>query len=509
MKKYVSLIWALLVIVALFSFVACEEQDSPQNNKDNQSTQGDQNTTVERVPLDYLPTDGYNNAPFHILEWSCNGVVDVGVSWIPWEEGDVDVQDGDMLNSAVFDRNAWVEETYGVVITKEYASVDISPSYMTRVRGDAETSSNSYQLFTMRTLEIVSLIEEGFFANLNDYEKYLHMDQPWWVQDSVTSFKLGSYQYVASSEMLLRDKGATAALFFNQKLAGDYTELPDFFALAADGDWTLEDMISACELVSHSADQDDLMNSAKDVWGCSGSDSPIYYLYNAAGYKFAHIDEYGYVDYDFADEGTDSILVMKSLFDDFLYQNWYMNSGTIGKTFLQEGQDLFVDGQSLFKSGMIKDTTNMLKNMNDLYGILPHPQYSIDQENYSSLVREHHDSVLGIPAHAADKEMCAVVLEALSWESYYSVYPIFYDTILLSRAAKDKESKEMLKIIFNTRSYDPGLYWDGNSGLHGSDGLLGLSKQKTSDIAHLWGTYKDKVGENIEKINKWITNKEE
>jgi hypothetical protein len=53
------------------------------------------------------------------------------------------------------------------------------------------------------------------------------------------------------------------------------------------------------------------------------------------------------------------------------------------------------------------------------------------------------------------------------------------------------------------------LYWDGGSGLHGSDGLLGLSQKKTSDIAHLWGTYKDKVGENIEKINKWITNKEE
>jgi hypothetical protein len=309
--------------------------------------------------------------------------------------------------------------------------------------------------------------------------------------------------------MLLRDKGATAALFFNQDMADDYTSLPNFFAFAADGDWTLEEMIYACEDVSHSADQDDLMNSAQDIWGCSGSDSPIYYLYNAAGYKFAHIDQYGYIDYDFADEGTDSILVMKSLFDDFLYQNWYMNSGTIGKSFLQEGQDLFVDGQSLFKSGMIKDTTNKLKNMNDLYGILPHPKYSIGQESYSSLVREHHDSVLGIPAYAADKEMCAVVLEALSWESYYSVYPIFYDTILLSRAAKDKESKEMLKIIFNTRSYDPGLYWDGGSGLHGSDGLLGLSQQKTSDIAHLWGTYKDKVGENIKKINMWITNKEE
>ena len=100
--------------------------------------------------------------------------------------------------------------------------------------------------------------------------------------------------------------------------------------------------------------------------------------------------------------------------------------------------------------------------------------------------------------------MCAVVLEALSWESYYSVHPVFYDTILLSRAAKDAESKAMLEIIFATRSYDPGLYWDNASGLHGGEGLLRLSLKGTSDIAGMWAGFRDTIEQNMEDINEWV-----
>ena len=226
------------------------------------------------------------------------------------------------------------------------------------------------------------------------------------------------------------------------------------------------------------------------------------------GKALPHIDEDGYIDYDFADEDSDSIVVMQNIFEKVMYADWYMNTMTVGKNFLQEGQDIFVEGTSLFKGGMVKDTTNKLKDMPDMYGILPYPLYDLDQTEYSSLVWEHHDSSLGIPAYAKDKEMCAVIIEALSWESYYSVYPVFYETILLNRAAKDEESKEMLKIIFSTRSYDPGLYWDRASGLHGNDGLLRLSATKSSDIASLWAKYEGKITENFDEVNDWIADKE-
>lgn len=512
MKKLLSLCLALLLIVsAVFTLIACDDGNEEENNNSNNNTnQGNGSTSAERIPLDYLPTDGYNGATFNILEWTAGGQTDIGMRWVPWEEGDVESKDGDMLGSAVFDRNAWVEENYDVTITKEYCSVDSvngAPPYTSVVRTDAQSTGNAYQLYILRTVNIVQLVEEGLFADMNEYEESLHTDQPWWVQDSVDSFTLGSHLYVAASEMLLRDKGGTAALFFNQVLAADYTDLPNFFELAENREWTLEEMINACSIVSSSLDGDDLMNSAQDMWGCTGGDDPVYYLFNASNYKFAHIDEDGYLSYDFGYD-ENSITATKRIFDEFMYADFYMNTMTVGAQFLEENQDLFVDGGSLFKSGLIKDTALTLKNMTELYGILPHPLYDLDQENYSSLVWEHHDSILGIPEYAADKEMCAVILEAMSWESYYSVCPVFYDTILLSRAAKDSESKAMLQIILDTRSYDPGLYWDNNSGLHGNDGLLRLSKTGSSDIASLWAKYKDTIDGNVDDVNEWIDSKE-
>ncbi len=522
MKKILSFLLALAMVLTLVvTMVACQpaEQpdpdDKPSTNKpstDKPSTNNpdpDEPGTDERIPVNYLPTTTYGGAPIHILEWSCNDVEEVGVSWIPWEEGDVEVEDGDMLASAVFDRNAWVEETYGVDITKEYSSIDGNPGYITLARNDASVDSNLYQIFTMRTIEIIHMIREDLFADMNVYEQYLRFDKPWWVQDSVASFTLGSHLYAASSEMLLRDKGATAALYFNQTLAENYVDdLPDFFELATKGDWTLETMIEACTAVAVSEDGDELINSATDLWGFVGDDDPVYFLYNAAGYKFAHIDEDGFLDYDFAEDGSDSIQVMQDIFLNVIYADWYMHENLIGKKILETDQDLFVDGNALFKSGMVKDTTTELKNMTDMYGILPHPKFSLDQENYSSLVYQHHDSAVGIPSHTANKEMSAVILEALSWESYYSVYPVFYDTILLNRAAKDQESKEMLKIIFATRSYDPGQYWDSTSGLHGGSGLLRLSETGNANIASIWAIHADKVQESVDRVNNWIADKE-
>ena len=201
---------------------------------------------------------------------------------------------------------------------------------------------------------------------------------------------------------------------------------------------------------------------------------------------------------------------MQDIFLDFMYSEHYFNL-EVNKSMLEEGEHLFAEGKALFNSGLVKETTTKLKNMENLYGILPHPMLNEDQDNYSSLVWVHHDSSVGIPAHTADHEMSAIILEALSWESYYSVYPTFYETILLNRAAKDEDSKRMLQVIFQTRSYDPGQYYDTgsySSGLHGGEGLLRLSGTGNADIAGMWAKYEDTVKLNMQKVNNWISGNE-
>ena len=515
MKKVLTLCMALILVLtaAVTMLASCGGGNTPSDDT-NKPVGGGNTDSSERIPLDvpekYYEVDG-EKTQYHILEWAAGGQNTPGQSWIPWEEGDVETEDGDMLGSAVFRRNAWVEQEFGVEITKEYASVEIAPTFKTRVTNNASTSANEFQLITLRTLNIIELIQEDLYLDMNLYSDILHTNQPWWVKDAVTSFTLGSHLYVASTELLLRDKGATSTLYFNQYMARDYEDdLPNFFELVDNKEWTIERMIDACEIVAHPNDGDDELNSTDDVWGIVGGDDPVYYLYNAFGYKFAHIDEFGYIEYDYG-FNPETITVMQDIFLNVMYADFYFNNYVMSDL-LEEGQNVFVQGNSLFYSSMVKDTTTRMKNMEDLYGILPHPMLDEDQEDYSSLVWVHHDASLGIPAHVSDPEMCAIILEALSWESYYTVFPVFYETILLNRAAKDEDSKRMLEVVFGARSYDPGQYYDSGSnasGLHGNDGLLRLTTKGTYDIAGMWAGFRGVVEANMQEVNNWIAGNED
>jgi hypothetical protein len=100
--------------------------------------------------------------------------------------------------------------------------------------------------------------------------------------------------------------------------------------------------------------------------------------------------------------------------------------------------------------------------------------------------------------------MVSIVLEHLSYLSYYDVYPIFYDTVLMGRSTRDQQSRDMLEIIFQTRSFDPGQYWDLGSGLHGGDGYLRLAATKNTNIASIWAKWEKAVNANFEKINEFV-----
>ena len=96
------------------------------------------------------------------------------------------------------------------------------------------------------------------------------------------------------------------------------------------------------------------------------------------------------------------------------------------------------------------------------------------------------------------------MLEAMSSEYYRSVRPVYFEMSLESRTARDAESADMLEIIFQTRSFDPGQYWDLGSGLHGGDGYLRLAATKNTNIASIWAKWEKAVNANFEKINGFV-----
>ncbi|MBQ7338543.1 MAG: hypothetical protein IJW40_08855 [Clostridia bacterium] len=503
-KRLLAAILALVMMLGVMSLLSCAD-DQQEGNGDTPADEGttpdeggetDEGAPEERLPLN-LPEVNYNGAQIHVMEWSAGGQVDTGKGWIPWEEIDVDDYDGDLLTGAIYDRNSLIEETYGVVITKEYVSVD--QGYDTKIRNNHNSGDDAYQVMTLRSLGITTFILENLMTNMYDLE---HVDtgKIWWNQDSVSSYTLGSTLYFAAPELLLRDKGATAAMYYNSKVAADH-EITDLYDLVKNGDWTWETFIDYCERVSTSLDGDDLMNSINDQWGIVGSDSDVFRLFSGTGIKFAHIDEDGYLAYDFGDE--DSILKMQEVFEEIIYSDFFCHNGLVAF----EGAATtapFRSDNALFTIAGVREV-NTMRAMTTDYGILPVPKYDSYQDDYSSLVWVHDDSVLGIPSAVEDEEMVGLIVEAMSYYSWYDVYPKFYDTVIMGRSTRDEQSKEMLEIVFRTRLYDPGQFWDSGSGASGiQNKYLRLPVTKESNISSIWSSYEEAVEKRFEEINTII-----
>ncbi len=505
MKRILAVLLAMMMVVSAFALLACGDEVEDDETGDKQTGDDPQTPTTndpeedDRLPLDYLPKTTYGGEVINVLEWSANGQEDVGRSWIPWEEIDVDMGDGDPINNAIYDRNGVVEETYDVVITKEYVSIGGTPEYLSHFRANETSGDKAYQMITLRTNNISSLCLEDLMTDMNTLP-YLHTDMPWWSQDSVRSYTMGDSLYFAAPEMLLRDKGATAVWFFNQKIADD-EGIEDLYAAVEDGRWTMQLMIELCEDVVSDMDGDDIVDSAEDMYGLTGGRRDIpYFLYIGADRKFGVINDDGYLELAYGDE--DSVTIWQDILDYVMYTEFYTGT-SMDSAKTPEGFDAFTSDHALFSASMVKGVLS-LRNMESMYGVLPVPKYDDYQDDYSSLVWMHHDSVLGIPGSCADNaEVISVVLEHMSYISYYDVYPIFYDTIILGKSARDEQSKEMLKLVFETRAFDPGQYWL-EPAMHGSKSFLTLVEDNTKNIASMWAGMQLKVETAIEEFNEKI-----
>ena len=98
--------------------------------------------------------------------------------------------------------------------------------------------------------------------------------------------------------------------------------------------------------------------------------------------------------------------------------------------------------------------TSEFRNMQDDYGILPVPKYDEKQKEYYTFSHDQY-TVFMVPKTVADPEMSGAVLEALAYESYYSVQPVYYDLVLRGRYANDPESRAMLDMITTNIRVDP------------------------------------------------------
>lgn len=389
------------------------------------------------------------------------------------------------VNDACYERNAVIEEKYGIDIVAHYAGAD--EDYIQMLRDDMQSGLNEYDAIVGAFTYVAPLGIEGLLYDFNDIDNgYLHLDKEWWDQSLIRDTAINGNVYFLSGDALIEDDEATWAIFFNKDLVKTYG-VEDPYQVVRDNKWTLDKMHEMCKQVELTHGGTKSYDPAVgDIWGMVMQSYDVLLFMQGAGQTL--VDNSG-------DEpvlrigDARNIQVFMNLCD-LMYDEKNVGvadlHGYWEDMYENEGK-IFANGNALFMPYSISLVSSpSIRDAEIRYGLLPMPKADELQDNYTTSINVYHYAVMAIPTSNVTKlDVTCYAFEAMAYYGKEIVTPEYYDRTLTYKRFTDEESGEMLDLIFRNRTYDLGTIFNFNGG--NDDGTLyfytGLLGKKSTDIA--------------------------
>ena len=203
MNKKLSLILTLLVLAGATS---CGDSGTPSESTPADTTTSDGTTTPE-VLTDGVPDidmDGFVFSVYHN-----------NPTQMTWTNLTLDVEEenGEALNDAIYNRNRAVEERFGCKIeTTEFDGFQIGA---TEIEREVMAGDSTYDIWMPRDYNISASIP--YLRPLEDLP-YVNLDADWWFPKASEVFRFDGRQYGATSYFSLSQVSRAAGFDFNKDI---------------------------------------------------------------------------------------------------------------------------------------------------------------------------------------------------------------------------------------------------------------------------------------------------
>ena len=429
-----------------------------------------------------LPTSDYNGYEFRVVKYDIEKQQWTGLI----NDILVESENGDVLNDAVYRRNLLVQEKYNFSISDK-AVADISSV----LRQMVLAGTYDYDAVFQETLDFGKLLLGGYLTDLYDLP-LIDWDYPWWDHASAEGLEIKGKLFGIFSDITLIDKYSTYIAMFHKGMAESYG-LPDLYQTVADGQWTIDKMTELSRDVSKDLNGDGVYDR-HDVYGIACQNDGLYILMHGCGAKFAEPDADGIPTDIFGKEKT--ITTVQKIVSIITDPQLYFNRQTYSMT-VPECIEMFANNQALFFIRPLQ-TVEVLRSMENDYGIIPIPKYAEEDEEYRCTINKWTACIMCIPLLVEDPARTATILEELAAESHYTVMPAYYKTVLGEKIVRDEESAEMLDLIFVSRMYDIGYLYDFGSFCNTL--LTTIPKSNDANIASLYAANQTVIQKAIDEF---------
>lgn len=493
MKRTLAAILASLMILP--ALAACSSGDQPDTKDTTPSTSspaGDtsapdtEETTTDRAHTkDNLPSD--LNFDGESIRITCRGHEN-----FTWEL--IAEDNGDVVDSAIYNRNLNVEERLGVKLTVIEGDAD-QGKYMDAVRATILATSPDYDIIAGAQYKAAQMVLQNCFRNLAD-EEYLDFDQPWWDADYMENLSVDPKQiYMLAGDLTMTKIAWTAALYFNKGLYEDkFGDPNDLYKTILDGDWTMDKFSELCANAYEDSNGDGVKDT-EDIMGLyfDHADQADRITFSM-GIRFTERDENGYPKMVFNNERTVGAV-------DAIYKLFFENPGV---SYTEGGPDRFTDGKSLFKSASLYTATTF--GQYDIeYGILPWPKLNAEQDAYYSGVQDNIALyMLPITVDDTRADMLGAVLEAMCAENYRTVTRAYYETALKFKYSDGELYSSVVDLIHGSATTDIAYVYSYSLNNVGTLIRNYIIKANNPNFTSIYKKFEKAVNASLDKLNDYF-----
>ncbi|MBQ7309037.1 MAG: hypothetical protein IJW87_02560 [Clostridia bacterium] len=359
-------------------------------------------------------------------------------------------EETDAISTAARERNAIMEKLYNCTIEGNRSS---SPASI----AGADVTGNQHTL----DLYCTSGVGTGTFMNDSAYNLLnygIDFSHPWWDQQFVDTFSIRKSSgekvlYAAVGDFAFNAFSAVHLMFYNKTLKDATIPDIDLYQLVRDKKWTVDvfmDILKRPEIAKDSNGNSDYdyVNDG-DIVAWVRTDQSNHGIHAASGLSIVDSVD-GVMSFACANHTNEWVAVI----DKGIQLANVETADYISYSYVQKAIE---EGKALFASEVL-DVLERMKDADVSVGLMPYPLYSETQENYAHFVTTRFPAYV-MPISVPDPEVVGEFFELYAYHSKYIVRTAYIDTYCVEYCG-DQESAEMLEIILDSRTYDPGyVFW--------------------------------------------------
>ena len=411
-------------------------------------------------------------------------------------------QVGETINDAVFDANLAVASRFNINFEWVPINERNYDAYKIVVQ-QVQADEDAYDFVTLHDTMSVTAMLSGVLENVNsigvfDYSK------PWWPQFTVEALTVNGKMYHICNSLSYYGLASTRALFINLDMAEDMG-IASPYDMVRNGTWTMDVLIGLTK-DTHTDVNGDGIKDLGDKYGFALTGAPYDYLEGFGIDVYGKTEDKKEIVLDFYNDN-----VIKAI-EQSCQWIWGGSPGVYYKSkhggYFKEDSALtmFGNGNVLFSYNSIERHVQACADSSFTYGILPQPKLDENQTEYFGGCV---DNPICIPTTNSDLERTGIIIEAMSAEGYKQIQPAYVEIALKNRYASDKDSVEMLEIIFANRLLSSGYLFGTASGLQMAHEAMWKTETDQPAIASSYETRRPTDQAKIDSINEFFAKTEE